>query len=95
MFSTFLNETTKESSEEYTYTSKSKISVPLQKIMAVSTPITIPKQSERVQSTEYELNLNFFNPSKMSPPDCWKSRLEQRIRNLDDSDFNKNKSDNF
>ena len=30
---------------------------------------------------EYSLNCNNFNPSKMSPPDDWKCRLQQRIQN--------------
>ena len=29
---------------------------------------------------EYLLNSNIFNPSKMSPPNEWKNRLENRIR---------------
>ena len=29
---------------------------------------------------EYILNTNIFNPSKMSPPNQWKNRLENRIR---------------
>ena len=75
MFSTFLHETN-------TQPTITKISVPIQKKMPVSTPISIPKKSNVVDNTEYELNLNFFNPSKMSPPDCWKTRLEQRMKKL-------------
>lgn len=75
MFSTFLHETNSESNT-------TKISVPIQKKMSVSTPISIPKKSSVVDHTEYELNLNIFNPSKMSPPDCWKTRLEQRMKKL-------------
>ena len=29
---------------------------------------------------EYILNSNIFNPSKMSPPNDWKNRLQNRIR---------------
>ena len=75
MFSTFLHETTS--------TQRSSISVPIEKKLPVSTPISIPKKSVVENTTEYELNLNFFNPSKMSPPDCWKTRLEQRIKIYD------------
>jgi hypothetical protein len=74
MFSTFLPETNLEP--------PTKISVSLQKKTSVSTPISIPKRSSVVDNAEYELNLNFFNPSKMSPPDCWKNRLEQRMKKL-------------
>ena len=30
---------------------------------------------------EYSLNCNIFNPNKMSPPDLWKNRLQQRVNN--------------
>lgn len=83
MFSTFLIETDKSVRD----VQKTKISVPIQKKLAVSTPITIPKKSDQSHNTEYELNLNFFNPSKMSPPDCWKTRLEQRIKHFYDDNF--------
>ena len=59
------------------------LSIPIQKKLVISTPISIPKQSSKSLSSEFELNLNFFNPSKMSPPDCWKTRLEQRIKIYD------------
>ena len=74
MLSTFLDETTT--------TQTKKISIPVEQKLPVSAPITIPKRSDNTLSSEYELNLNFFNPSKMSPPDCWKTRLEQRIKSL-------------
>ena len=83
MFSTFLIETDTSKSTN----SSIKISVPIQKKLAVSTPITIPKKSEGDLQSEYELNLNFFNPSKMTPPDCWKTRLEQRIKSLYDDNL--------
>ena len=77
MFSTFLHETKVDR--------PIIISVPSEKKLPVSTPISIPKKSNYENHTEYELNLNFFNPSKMSPPDCWKTRLEQRIKNFYES----------
>jgi hypothetical protein len=78
MFSTLAETTTQKS-----------LPIPIQKKLVISTPISIPKQSESILSSEFELNLNFFNPSKMSPPDCWKTRLEQRIKNYNiyDSDL--------
>tara|TARA_Y100000591_G_C21281347_1_gene427471 strand:- start:52 stop:306 length:255 start_codon:yes stop_codon:yes gene_type:complete len=77
MFSLLRNETTNDS--------KPIISAPIQNKLAISTPIPIPKKSNIHfnKQNEYELNVNFFNPSKMSPPDCWKNRLEQRIQKLD------------
>mgnify|MGYP001445984407 CR=1 FL=1 len=33
-------------------------------------------------SDEYELKSNIFNPSKLSPPNLWKYRLENRIKIL-------------
>ncbi len=62
-------------------TSRKTLPIQIQKNLFISTPISIPKQSYNILTSEFELNLNFFNPSKMSPPDCWKSRLEQRIKN--------------
>ena len=73
MFSTFSSETNKQTNI---------ISLQIEKNISVSTPISIPKKSTNENTTEYELNLNFFNPSKMSPPDCWKTRLEQRMKSL-------------
>lgn len=49
----------------------------------VSIPINIPKSqsSDNIGVLEeYSLKCNNFNPSKMSPPDSWKCRLEQRLR---------------
>ena len=77
MLSSFLDETTSTQSK--------KFYIPVEEKLPVSAPITIPKQSDNSLSSEYELNLNFFNPSKMSPPDCWKTRLEQRIKFFYDS----------
>ena len=53
-------------------------------INTISIPIHIP----RTDSNEIDLNLtdqyslvaNVFDPSKMSPPDHWKCRLEQRLK---------------
>ena len=81
MFSTFSMETGDNKTTFYK-NSQTKISVQIQKKLAVSTPITIPKSKQSESEVEYELNLNFFNPSKMSPPDYWKTRLEQRIKYL-------------
>ena len=35
---------------------------------------------------EYDLKSNIFNPSKLSPPNIWKNRLENRIK-IYSSDF--------
>ena len=74
-------------SVETTTSQPKKIMVSIEKKLPVSAPIKIPKRSEHHLSSEYELNLNFFNPSKMSPPDCWKTRLEQRIKHFYDDNF--------
>ena len=79
MLSTFLDETTT--------TQPKKFYIPVEQKLPVSAPISIPKRSDDHLSSEYELNLNFFNPSKMSPPDCWKTRLEQRIKSLYDDNL--------
>ena len=50
------------------------------KKISISIPISIPKQNNNYNTTEeFCLNCSNFNPGKMSPPDLWKSRLEQRI----------------
>lgn len=79
MLSSFLNETT--------IIQPKKILIPVEKKLPISAPISIPKRSVDHLSSEYEINLNFFNPNKMSPPDCWKTRLEQRIKFLYDSNL--------
>ena len=65
-----------------------------------SLPIKIPIPSNKLNvSTEdlftdqYSLNLNNFNPSKMSPPDDWRLRLQSRLNtyNNDHSDVVLNK----
>ena len=76
MFSTFSNETN---------ASGDTLILKCPKKRFISAPIAIPKKSFDKENGEYELNLNFFNPDKMSPPDCWKIRLEQRIKNFYDS----------
>jgi len=38
------------------------------------------KQTEGEYTDEYLLDFNTFNPSKISPPSEWKSRLEARIK---------------
>jgi len=53
----------------------------------ISAPIKIPKVSSNERIEEYDLNCNLFNPGKMSPPDNWKERLEQRMKTyFDESD---------
>ena len=63
-----------------------------------SLPIPIPIPMSNNNNThasnalnQYSLNLNNFNPSKMSPPDNWKSRLQLRLKNhsLNPHSFNK------
>ena len=52
--------------------------------LSISIPIPIPKTNSYNNVNlieEYSLNCNNFNPSKMSPPDDWKCRLQQRIQN--------------
>ena len=52
---------------------------------AISMPIPIPipisnSRDDDLDLTEqYSLKSNIFDPSKMSPPDHWKVRLQQRI----------------
>tara|TARA_Y100000389_G_scaffold201299_1_gene243669 strand:- start:2193 stop:2444 length:252 start_codon:yes stop_codon:yes gene_type:complete len=51
---------------------------------AISIPIPIPKTNSYKDINlceEYSLKCNNFNPSKMSPPDDWKDRLQLRIQN--------------
>jgi hypothetical protein len=52
----------------------------------ISIPIPIPiprtesKDLELNFGDQYSLKANIFDPSKMSPPNNWKCRLEQRIK---------------
>ena len=50
----------------------------------ISIPIPIPNtkshESDLCQLEEYSLTCNNFDPGKMSPPDTWKSRLQQRLK---------------
>ena len=54
----------------------------------ISIPISIPNQIEKTNSQSVKLNLtdqyslvaNIFDPSKMSPPDSWKGRLQKRLK---------------
>ena len=48
------------------------------------------KEQEDIANEEYILNSNIFNPSKMSPPNDWKNRLENRIRIYFSSDYEEN-----
>ena len=56
-----------------------------------SFPIPIPRCDSKKLDLDlleqYSLKSNIFDPSKMSPPDTWKCRLKQRIK---DHDINKN-----
>lgn len=64
-------------------------SVPIKKELPISTPIKIPVVHKIGDESEYSLNCQFFNPGKMSPPDSWKNRLEQRIKLFHSLDSNK------
>lgn len=48
----------------------------------ISKPINILQKNKKDLDTmeQYSLDLNNFNPSKMSPPNYWKSRLESRLK---------------
>jgi hypothetical protein len=50
--------------------------------ISISVPISIPKNNsfESDLPEQYSLKSNIFNPSKMSPPDYWRCRLEQRLK---------------
>ena len=53
---------------------------------SISIPIPIPKTIPKNTSfdfnleEQYSLKSNFFDPSKMSPPNDWKCRLEERLK---------------
>ena len=53
---------------------KTSISIPI--------PVSIPKNNsfDCDLHEQYSLKSNIFNPSKMSPPDDWRCRLEQRLK---------------
>ena len=76
----------------------SKITINTSSIMAnndnkTSLPIPIPRSNSKNLDLDlleqYSLKSNIFDPSKMSPPNAWKCRLKQRIK---DHDINKNYS---
>lgn len=48
------------------------------------------QEQDEIYNEEYTLNSNIFNPSKMSPPNEWKNRLENRIRIYFSSDYQEN-----
>jgi len=48
------------------------------------------QEEDEISNEEYTLNSNIFNPSKMSPPNEWKNRLENRIRIYFSSDYQEN-----
>ena len=49
--------------------------------ISISIPISNKNNNYTNISDEYSLNCNIFNPNKMSPPDLWKNRLQQRVNN--------------
>ena len=55
------------------------ISQSAEKKMYISIPIS--NNNDVNIEDEYSLNCNIFNPNKMSPPDLWKNRLQQRVNN--------------
>jgi hypothetical protein len=66
------------------HNSNQKSSLSQRSKLTISIPIAIPKSSSFSNTStlleEYSLKCNTFNPGKMSPPDEWKERLEQRIK---------------
>ena len=52
----------------------------------ISISIPIPRSESESKDLDldlldqYSLKVNIFDPSKMSPPNTWKCRLEQRIK---------------
>ena len=82
------------------YCTKSTIIPPYNSKINSSSPIKIPVPLNNTtnnnlysheQPDQYSLNLNNFNPSKMSPPDHWKLRLKSRINNYNLSELSLNK----
>ena len=60
-----------------------KVSIlPTKTSISIPIPIIIPKNIsfDHDLHEQYSLKSNIFNPSKMSPPDYWRDRLEQRIK---------------
>ena len=60
-----------------------KVSIlPTKTSISIPIPISIPKNCsfDRDLHDQYSLKSNIFNPSKMSPPDNWRGRLEQRLK---------------
>jgi hypothetical protein len=67
--------------------------VSLSVISSISIPIPIPKSQSYTNINtieEYSLNCSNFNPSKMSPPNHWKCRLEHRYKSYYMTDSNVN-----
>ena len=54
---------------------------PTEKTISLPIPIPDAKNKNLDNLDEYSLNYNNFNPGKMSPPDLWKTRLQQRLQN--------------
>jgi len=64
---------------------------PTEKQISISIPISNANTNANANANakndnledldEYSLNYNNFNPGKMSPPDLWKNRLQNRLKN--------------
>jgi hypothetical protein len=70
----------------YTPSNISSVGATNRVFVPISIPISIPKSRSKQDVSEehldeYTLKCNIFNPGKMSPPDNWKCRLQQRINN--------------
>ena len=61
---------------------KNKPILPKKTTISIPIPIPIPKNCsfDHDLHDQYSLKSNIFNPSKMSPPDSWRCRLEQRLK---------------
>jgi len=61
---------------------KKQLILPTKTSISIPIPIPIPKNNSYNCDLhdQYSLKANIFNPSKMSPPDHWKCRLEQRLK---------------
>ena len=90
MVAQYNTETSTSPDNSYPAQKNIPVTLPKHGPITISIPIQIPTQirkTEQMVETEldltdqYSLNLNNFNPSKMSPPDSWRSRLELRLKN--------------
>ena len=82
------------------YSSNNSVTILNYNFKNSSSPINIPistkkiienKDTQQESFDQYSLNLNNFNPSKMSPPDSWKIRLQSRLKNYNFSEMSLNK----